>query len=314
MRGVLSLRIERRGGVDRQVVYVILAAVVLLILVTLIPNIANQINTTTRQTSCRASVESLERLHINGVQVSPDEVSCPTEEITIRSDDSQTMKKEIADAMVGCWSDFKEGRPTIFSESRTYCALCSVIDFQDKDRSLGHFTEFLATQPLPSNRSKTYMDYLMRYENPRAREIIDDPSIFDSADTALDDRIDTSKRYAVVFVYAKGKTAIENVIDYFGRGTTSLAMGFGAWGTTTLATGTAAVVLGASPVGWITAGTVGFGFLVGSGTALKTYFADEDDEPHLAFIMLQEHTPRTFKDLGCEYYPASQENYKYEDG
>ena len=131
------------------------------------------------------------------------------------------------------------------------------------------------------------------------KEYYDNPGIFDSSDARLSEQISTDNKYSVVLVYGKGIDAITQLKSSVGVGTSIVGAGIAGAGITTVAL----VVVGVSPIGWVSAGIVGLGALASSGIA---FFYPRDVE-WAAFVFLQPHSRETFKRLGCDWYPAIQQ-------
>lgn len=260
--------------------------------------------------ACRASIKSHELLAKRGVQITGAEFNCPTEYNTLDTDDEMEIKYKIADEMVECWDDFGNGRLVLFDDEMVYCSVCNVVDFRHKDISVDGFTTFLGTRLAP-DKNVTYMDHLMGYEVPRTREYLDDPSIYDQEKSRLENQIDTSKNYSIVYIHAKGEKKIAQLKQALGGKTrTSVIMGMGVLGTG--AAVTAGIII-ATPVGWaagtaiaVTGGIISL--VAGAWTGITTFVAGEEDH-HIAFVLLKEHTASEFDELGCDYFPSVQNQY-----
>ena len=120
---------------------------------------------------------------------------CRTEYITIAKDkELQTISKKMAQ----CWDMYLEGKERLFeTEDNNYCAICSVLEFEDKKKLTG-LTDYLTKQPAPNQGGKTYFQYLTKVKFEK-----DVQTKLENFQLKELDRVDTSKPLAVIFTMEK---------------------------------------------------------------------------------------------------------------
>jgi len=155
---------------------------------------------------------------------------CKTEQAKVKKGKEY---ETIAKKMALCWDEYLEGKENIFAtQDASYCAFCSVLEFEDKNKQLNGLTKYLIeTNYQPSGKS--YMEYLseikMEKEQANFLENLELNNI----------NIDTSKKLAVMFVMYKD--AYPGVINQPRTLTT--------FGGTAAAGTTGMLVMGASYIG-----------------------------------------------------------------
>ncbi len=125
------------------------------------------------KTECKTSVESNIRFRLFSWTFSED-IRCPTQDITIKDNldnkkGQNAAKKEISKYMDVCWDIYGKGDLELFTDENTYCAICAIFDFEDKDKEI-----------------KGLIGEDIIYLNP----------------------ISSNKVYGVIFIYAKGEQEI----------------------------------------------------------------------------------------------------------
>ncbi len=255
---------------------------------------------------CQNSVFIHAITHVRGISAYND-LKCPTRYKTISTGDGEGIKKELADAMYDCWDQYLQGRYELFTNENVYCAVCEVVDFKDRGQQLKRFNEFLFDNSHEGDKI-SYMDFLMRYDSPKAKQYIDNPALYNKQDPRIDEEyIDTSTKKAIVFVYAKGKDPISNFRDWIGPGGSTvgagLGMGVGAAGASAGASGvTTAIILESNPVGWIVTG-VG-AIAIGAGSVFV--LAADYNVGWVSFVVLKDYDAEQLKKTGCKTLPVSQ--------
>jgi hypothetical protein len=286
----------QKKAVSTVFLVIVLALIILLLFLAFEANLFKIFGAAEIKGTCKTDVYA-NSLRLKGTAFS-EKIRCPTEEIKIATTEQNEVNARVAKALYDCWDQFGQGKLELFQDSDgTYCAVCSIIDFEKKGMKIGHLTDYLLTENAPG-RQESYMDYLAGYATPALKEYYDNPGIFNQMDTRLSEELDTGQLYSVIFVYAKGVDAITELKASLGEGTAVVGAGVAGAGIVT----TGLIVLGVSPIGWIPAGVVGLGAIV-AGTV--TYFSPRDIE-YASFVFLQPHAPETFKKLNCDWYPATQ--------
>lgn len=103
----------------------------------------------------------------------------------------------IARKMAGCWDMYLEGKEELFeTEDNNYCAVCSVLTFDDKEEIKG-LTQYLIEKEIPGNNKK-YFTYLNNI-------IVTNDVLQEVENSHINDlhTIDTSKPQAVIFTMYK---------------------------------------------------------------------------------------------------------------
>ncbi len=237
---------------------------------------------------CRKSVQIHALTNIEGVDIT--DLDCHTfnQTITLAVNEQNQDKilKIFADEMAGCWYQFLEGEKPLFKGTKTFCGVCSYLDFKDKGQQVSGLQQYLITHNVPGKNIK-YIDYLAGYQTTQASDRIKNEFLFE-ADQAQD-TLDTDKLYSVIFVFARGQDFISNLKHSFG----TIQSTFGAGSMS----GLGAVFLLSNPLGWKAA--IAAGALTSLGGALFTFFAGEEPE-WISLVILTEHDQAVFQQLGCQ--------------
>ena len=254
---------------------------------------------------CRQSVDAAALSNIGGIDLSA-EVNCPTQYKEIKTNDENIIKRELANQMSDCWWQFGEGKKELFSAaSKTYCVVCSVTSFENKDKKVRGFSKYLIETNVPGKKIR-YIDYFNGYETSKADEVVGgiDPETMAGLEN---EELNTSKDYATLFVYAKGKDEMQKIANHLfmktpeGKGAAIVG------GIAGVAGGIGAVsVLGffiSNPVGW----AAGFGAVTLVTIEYIFYRFSSDNAPEwAAFVVFREYNSEAIKDLGCMELPAKQ--------
>ncbi len=127
---------------------------------------------------------------------------CKTEYIEVPKDKELdlTTKK-----MAGCWDMYLEGKEELFEtggifspEDNTFCAICSVLDFEEKEELTG-LTSYLMENKVPNKEGLTYYEYFNRVK-------VTKENIREVKNTELTGKlkaIDTEIPQAVIFIEGK---------------------------------------------------------------------------------------------------------------
>ncbi len=289
--------IKKQGQIHNWWVQLILAVVVIIVFLFLFKTIKEGADSSVTGKTCEQSIEANARGHIRGLAVDS-EIKCPASLEPIMAKAEEEKKKEIAGKMSKCWAKFREGKAELFSENKIYCNICDVFEFEDKQAVKG-FQSYLAETKMPG-RDITYADYFSGYKTAEAEKAIPKLTL-EQASLAKTQELDTSKRYSVIFVYAKGKDEIGKVTRHVSgqtsEGQAGLIVGAGAGVVAGASVGLTVFLLGSNPVGW----AVGAVLIVGAGVDAAAYFLSSDNHPEWAsFIMLKEYNAQSLKELNCQ--------------
>lgn len=185
----------------------------------------------------------------------------------------------------------------------TFCVVRDRISFKEKDIKINDFGTYLAKTNIPGKKL-TYTDFCSGFKTERA-------GVFakNEIEQLQSMPIDTSKEYAIMFVYIKGEeelrefmsaafgTSKTHIIQYIGAGLMVgsgilIYTGYGA------ILGVPMLVLGNIFAG----GTAVFGF-----AGVLSYFTSPDVKMEWAsFFLIREFDEQELKKLPCDYLPAEQ--------
>lgn len=121
----------------------------------------------------------------------------------------------ITNKMASCWDMYLEGKEELFeTKDNTYCAFCSVIDFEANSQPISGLTNYLATKEAPQ-KGMTYYQYLTGTKVTK-----DFQYKVENSDLAKLHVIDTSVPQSVIFIMGKnanpgswtGESAILNSV------------------------------------------------------------------------------------------------------
>ena len=290
-----------------QINYIQLLIIALIFLIIALPlyfKVKKEAEDSARLTQCKASVESNARLHLSGLDFSKN-IQCPAKELTIKTKDQTEIKRTLANEMVECWDIFKKGEADLFSGEGTFCAICSRIDFKNKESEVIGFSKFLAETTKPKS-DQTYLAYLNKYSTDEAYRVLEkQPTQYNLEEESFP----TNKDYAVIFVYAKGKNSIEKLAKFLSAQTTAGKIGYTAAGVSVAAggvgVGLAAFGILSNPIGW----AIGIaGGIAAVGSLTISFFLDPENVPEwTALTMFSEYSEERLKqEIGCSYLPVEQ--------
>ena len=119
---------------------------------------------------------------------------CKTEYLKVPKDQELNF---MAKKLASCWDQYLEGKELLFeTRDNTYCVVCSVLYFDDKDKEISDFSSYLFENQVPFKRELSYMEYLNRV-------IITDKDIDSVKNAELSGELEpivTNTDYAVLFV------------------------------------------------------------------------------------------------------------------
>jgi hypothetical protein len=178
----------------RRIALLIIGALFLVVMISfMVNNVLKAAETSAWKTECKTSIETFVRSRSIGEAVSwffssqlAEDIRCPTLDIHIDEnlDSKQGQNaaiKKIKQLTIDCWDIYGQGRLKLFSDETTYCAVCAIFDFKEKDKEIRLF----------------------------GKE-------FDYAGT-----INSNDIYAVIFIYPKGEQEIEEFNRMLNRETAS---------------------------------------------------------------------------------------------
>ena len=187
---------------------------------------------------------------------------CRTERVKVPSGKEY---ETIAKKMTLCWDMYLEGKEELFStQDANYCAFCSVLEFEDKNKKLNELTKYLSDTKIPGSEKK-YMGYLSKIEATG-----DKKTQLENLELQSNVFIDTSKKLAVMFVMYKdaypGVLNQPQTLTAFGGTAIGTATGATAMGLSYIAgLGLCSTLIGCSAGAFLIAGAGGMsGYLIGS--------------------------------------------------
>ncbi len=287
----------------------VLMAVILIILITFLWRVSAKSDEQALDQRCRTSVISYAKLNSlpsvpfhQGSNAKASDIDCPTRFVTIKKKLRPNEKRKlIADLMYKCWWQFGEGRLRLFrADSKQYCHMCAMFQFEDKTDSVEGMPFYLMTQRLPlkrDNRYPTYYEFITGNmpSNDLLEKVKSKGSFYFTGD----------KRYAVFFTFMEPKkmSAFEKFLVGVAAGAVvGLAVGV------TIVTGGAAApgiiaaagtIAGSSTVGALIIGTTATQISGGGGSGYK------------ANIIVTPYDAKSIKQLGCSELGLSMIDKKF---
>ncbi|MFH1211415.1 MAG: hypothetical protein V1659_00620 [Candidatus Woesearchaeota archaeon] len=318
----------------------VLAVITLLILVIAVGGIYSKMHKGLEQSDCEREVEKHVVLMKAGQDAVVSDIYCPTTITTIEKEktDVEKIRCQLADELKLCWKEWQRGKEELFKEDDGFfCHVCSIIEFENPDLQVDNFQTFLMTRNMPGTNEK-YMTYLSSFSTEHAEEMkelnldITEYNILDYEPSQGKDAIYGSKKYAAVFLYAKGKDSIKHMQSYFQQAKEHQAVyyiGFGTLaigGATTAAGisaaggvmpviisslslgtfGSAAAATGAAITG-VGLGVVVAGAVIVGGMYLYDEFIADDGVEWIAHPVFMEWNDESIINLGCDISPAKQQ-------
>jgi len=277
----------------------ILGLAFLLVILIFLFKIGIKSNSIVEDSECKSSIMSHYVIKKMTREVLVSEIYCPTKYYTIPGKNDEDTKKQLADALKSCWGTWGRGELNLFEDEARYCHICSAVDFKKKDGTITGFNDYLFSTQVSADSDLTYLEYLMGFVSEKA-----DPEAMKKLEPMrFAGSIDTSKSYAVMFVYVKGKGEVKEFLDSMdalglntiGGGVTTglIAGGLAAGGT----------ILLASPPGWLVAGILAVGVGVGAAVGANT----ANDVDWISTTMFTEYNAQNMATLKCEISPARQD-------
>ncbi|MCX6709846.1 MAG: hypothetical protein NTV63_02720 [Candidatus Woesearchaeota archaeon] len=187
-----------KNALEREsIVFFIIGALALIVLLFFMYNASRDAEENAQKQICKQSVLMYSKLMIGGKPLS-ESIKCPTKYISLPSSKSNSeIEKTIANEMYECWDNFGQGKLELFdTRNEKFCVICSSIKFSGAQKEIYGLGSFLATEKTPLG-NETYLEFLGTG--------IEDYEILKNQAQSLDSefKIDTSKQYGIMFVYAK---------------------------------------------------------------------------------------------------------------
>jgi len=271
-------------------IIVIVSAIVFLLIM---KYIFGGVEDLTHKQKCKNAVAIFSATQWRQYQLRPYTIECPIVEKYLYGDPAKkrqadAMKRIIADLMADTWDVYGENKMNLFDTSGIYCAVYSVIEFDQKGKQLAGFNAFLTERLIPS-KGITYMDYLTNEKVSASASVKDTP-------------IDMSKKYAVVLVYSRDQSAIADFITRLGGGGQTGAFA-GTIGVGVGGAGAAAIGIAFLGGGWVVA-TAG-GIAAGGLAAYEAILGGKKPEWIMKVEFTPYDSPQALENLGCTKFPIS---------
>ncbi|MEM4637540.1 MAG: hypothetical protein QXK76_00770 [Candidatus Woesearchaeota archaeon] len=287
-----------KKGVSSMLVLSLLALIIILIVTVIVYKFFNTAKEKLEIQDCRNSVAAHAFLAKTSQRELFTDIKCKTREIHIDAKNHKKAKKIIAEDMRRCWYEWQKGNAQLFKGEGIFCHVCSVYDFKQKDEKIEKFQTFLMTETIdlrsvyPEDTQKMpYSQYFQGFSTKEVNEIEDIPNKIEFDDTII---IDSSKKYATIFIYASGKDEMQKFMEGGAR-TGIFVAGVGAGGI-------GALLLAAGPPGWVADAIL----LIGIGVTAVIQSLTFEQPQWMSFIQFMEYNASLIKDLGCQYIEVNQ--------
>ena len=151
-------------------------------------------------TTCKASLASYAKIGALSIpsadaKAKESKIDCPTKYIVIEDEDGRDIKRKIANLMAECWFIYAPHATKFTSiQKETFCAIHSIIEFEDKSMKIDSFSEFLLEEKAPkaySGGRKKYIEFFIE-RTPSKAEV-------EKINQYRNMYLDSSKRYAIIF-------------------------------------------------------------------------------------------------------------------
>lgn len=117
----------------RRISLLIIGALFIVVMISfIVNNVLKAAETSAWKTECITSVQSNVRWRKIST-VFAEDIRCPTLDITV---DEKSAAKEIKRLVVDCWDIYGKGKLDLFTDENTYCAICAIFDFKDKNKEI----------------------------------------------------------------------------------------------------------------------------------------------------------------------------------
>lgn len=291
----------------KTLIVIILAAISLILLGSLIYTWYSSAKQKLEVQDCVDSIRAHDFISTTTVRQIFTDIKCPTKQVTFGSSNDNEVKNAIASDMQTCWYEWGRGGGEYFPGDGTFCYVCAIYDFKDKSRKIPGFMQYLTTEKIHlsypgDDKSLTYLQYFSpTYKNTPPQTLVDQ---MNKVNLAASDYIDTSQKYATIFVYSSDKTAMEKIMEGGVRvvtgsaGLLSIKLGIlgGFGGTVAVAT------LGSNPVGWAITGA---GLVALGGVAVWESLNIQQPKS-ISLITFKPYTSSEIEGIPCQKMEVNQ--------
>ena len=273
---------KSKKSMANEMVYLIAFSVLLIVFIMFQGKLKETYDRVVRKSDCKTSVKYNDLTHIKTLPGS-DFINCPLQNITIKEKDREKIKEELANLYFDVCDEFKQGNANLFNDEKVYCVIRGHIKFKNKGMIINDFGNYLSNTEI-SGKKMTYSEFCSGYKTERADKALR----LQDAEQLKGVSIDTSKEYAIIFVYAKGYDKINIVLSLLIGGSPGHILQYGG------------IIVG-SLISWpygIAASVV--------GTAINYFTNPNVKADHTSLFVIREWRADQLKELGCEYLPAEQ--------
>ncbi|MGV8150600.1 MAG: hypothetical protein ACP5NV_02625 [Candidatus Woesearchaeota archaeon] len=290
-------KLKRKGITSEYLISTILGVIILVLLIIVIDKFYNNYKEKAEIQDCRTSIGAHSALAKSSYSEVFTDIKCQTRNLKIDAKKHNDAKRAIAEDMRRCWYEWQNGNAQLFEGEGIFCHVCSVYDFKQKNQKIEGFQQFLLEEKIKirssvypeDTESIEYMKYFTEYKTSKTEDIEEYPNKTAFKETMI---IDTSKKYATIFVYASGKEDMQKFLEGGYRQTALIGGG------TAVGLGALAFVAGGPP-GWVIGGILVGGLIIWQAL---TY-----EEPQwMSIIQFMEYNSTQISELGCQYLEANQ--------
>jgi hypothetical protein len=314
--------IRNKKGTDKLgIALAILGVVVILVFLFFLNDYYTTIKEKMEVQNCKNSIAAHSMLASGSDYEIFTDIKCPTRYITVSTNDFTKAKSQIAEDMTRCWYEWNEGKGPYFKGDGTFCHICSVYTFKPANQNINGFIKYLSSESPKFKlagavaggiKGITYMDYFQGYKSPSERQLVSDPAYKPLSDK--DDLINTTNKYATVFIYISGKDTIQEFLEGKKAGATTAGSVAVILGVAAVAKGTIALggVIGAlatgaavnfwNPVGWIAGGAA----VIAVASYAIYEIWNQDDPEWISLITFKPYNAAELNALGCEKSEVNQ--------
>ncbi len=151
---------------------------------------------------------------------------CSPSFIKIKSSDDNTVKKVFSDSLINCWKEYGRGSVELFSKTgkKFYCVLCSHMTFEEKNKKISGFKQYLLEKKVPYYPYKdyTYMEFLSNCDlepcegefyffDATKKESSESLKSVKNFQNNILDEIDTSKDYATLYLIYENNALLKKL-------------------------------------------------------------------------------------------------------
>ena len=299
---------NKRGISETVVLYMILTALTIVVIAIAVDHFYTELKDKLEVQDCRNSIIAHSTIASITKRDLFSDVKCPTRNIKIDLKAKEDPKRVIAEDMRRCYYEWLKGDGQFFKGDGIICHVCSVYEFKQKNEHMQGLLGFIAnenividrnTYPLDTRKMR-YIEYFQPFYSLSGRDESGDRQIPPEYDT-----LDTSKRYASIFVYISDKQWIDKFLEEKRGVAASTGFAFGLGGIAAVGVGaikTGSTFLAIPGYGWVIGGTI---IAAGGGIVLVTALSP-NDPIYFSGIEFREYTTNTIAGLKCQRIETNQ--------